>query len=118
AAGASGGGYTLMGRETYGGRKARWAGRYGAPLLAGLALVLLLSAAPLQATSLWGGTSLFTDRKARNVGDLVTLIIVERSEATQSASTQTGKSASVEIGGWLGIASGLPSFGGGASDDL
>lgn len=81
-------------------------------------LFTVLVATPAQGTSLWSGKSLFTDRKARNVGDLVTLIIVERTEATQTASTQTGKNASVGIGGWLGIASGWPSFGGSAADDL
>lgn len=51
------------------------------------------------AGSLWnGGESLFSDRKARRVGDLVTMIIVERAQATQSATTEAGKDGSVQIG--------------------
>jgi len=54
---------------------------------------------PAAAQSLWNdGYSLYTDTKARQPGDLVTLIIVERSQATSSTTTQTGKDASVEFG--------------------
>lgn len=76
------------------------------------------AAVPAQATSLWGGASLFTDRKARYVGDLVTLIIVEQTEATQTASTRTGKAASVSLGPWTGIISGFPSFSGAYGDSF
>ncbi len=46
---------------------------------------------------------MFADRKARNVGDLVTLIIVERSEASQAARTTTAKDGEVSIGPGLGL---------------
>ena len=52
-----------------------------------------------QASSLWSPTgSLYSDTKARRVGDLVTIIIVERSQATQSASTKTGSDGQVQVG--------------------
>lgn len=103
-------------------RGSRW-GR--SAVLIVLAAVLLgpgpavdVASADDSGNSLWAGTSLFVDRKARNVGDLVTLIIVEQSEATQTATTRTGRSGSVQIGPWQGIGESWPWFGGGASDDL
>ncbi len=57
-------------------------------------------AGPVSANgSLWtDGDSLFSDRKARRVGDLVTLIIVERAQATQTATTEAGKDGAVQVG--------------------
>lgn len=116
-----------MGRTRDGGRRtARW--RRAAVLIAvgamflgvgpfGAGLAVDVAFAD-DANSLWSGASLFVDRKARNVGDLVTLIIVEQTEATQTASTRTGRSGSVQIGPWQGIGESWPWFGGGASDDL
>src|SRR5690625_4328709 len=50
------------------------------------------------ASSLWDSSgSMFSDQKARQVGDLVTVIIVERTEASQEARTTTGKDAGVSI---------------------
>ena len=66
-----------------------------------LALIAVLAAwAPAAgATSLWSeGDSLFSDRKARRVGDLVTIIIVERAQATQSTATQAGQDAALQLG--------------------
>ncbi|MFS8572667.1 MAG: flagellar basal body L-ring protein FlgH, partial [Clostridia bacterium] len=76
-------------------------------LMAAAALVLVLWAGSLSAAagSLWDDSagSMFADRKARNVGDLVTLIIVERSEASQAARTTTAKDGEVSIGPGLGL---------------
>lgn len=68
-----------------------------------------LGAGEVLAASLWdaGAGSLFADRKARQVGDLVTLIIVERSEASQAARTTTAKDAEVSIGPGLGVLQGV-----------
>jgi len=56
------------------------------------------------AVSLWeDSTNLFRDGRARGVGDLVTIVIVEEARASQSATTKTGKEASVEIGPWGGL---------------
>ena len=46
---------------------------------------------------------MFADRKARGVGDLVTVIIVEQAQARQSANTATGKESRVEVGPGLGV---------------
>lgn len=84
-------------------------------LLAGV-LLLLLGGLQAAASSLWGGESLFTDKKARRVGDLVTLIIVEQAEATHSASTGSSKGANLNIGPFTGIIADFPTLGAAASD--
>ncbi|NMB47016.1 MAG: flagellar basal body L-ring protein FlgH [Firmicutes bacterium] len=70
------------------------------------------------AASLWqdNQSSIFVDTKARQVGDLVTIIIVERTQASQSAETSTGKDASVELGPGLGVLDFIPLAKAGASD--
>lgn len=54
---------------------------------------------PPESGSLWTDQSdfgnLFTNPKARRIGDIVTIRIVESSSATNKASTQTGRSSSV-----------------------
>lgn len=67
-------------------------------VLAGLA-VLALAAAPLPAQSLWReGTSqsLLADRRARAVGDILTILVQESNSVTKDNSTQTGKSSGVD----------------------
>lgn len=41
--------------------------------------------------------ALFEDAKARNVGDLVTILLVERTQAQKSAETSTNKDSSVDV---------------------
>lgn len=41
--------------------------------------------------------ALFEDAKARNVGDLVTILLVERTQAQKSAETSTNKTSSVDV---------------------
>lgn len=85
----------------------------------GLALVLVCLVADFTlAASLWQDTegSIFTDTKARSVGDLVTIIIVERTQASQSAETSTGKDTSVELGPGLGLLDFIPLAKAGAKD--
>jgi flagellar L-ring protein FlgH len=50
--------------------------------------------------SLWSNrnTSLFSDHKAMNVGDIVTVTISEKASATKEATTTTGKSSSYSAG--------------------
>jgi len=74
--------------------------RYKLWLIIAVAAVLpALLVGPAAASSLWPGSgSLFADNKARQVGDLVTIIIVERTQATSTAQTQTGQDASVNFG--------------------
>ena len=44
------------------------------------------------------GTSLFSDRRAMQVGDIITVRLVERTAARKDADTKIGKSSKVEIG--------------------
>lgn len=72
-----------------------------------------------QASSLWSqADSLYSDTKARRIGDLVTMIIVEQSQATQSASTQTGSDGQVQVGpmSLANIVPVIPSIGASGSD--
>jgi len=74
-------------------------------------VILVLSlAVGAHAASLWqdGQDSIFSDTKARKIGDLVTIIIVERTQASQSTEITTGKDASTEFGPGLGILDFIP----------
>jgi flagellar L-ring protein FlgH len=44
-----------------------------------------------------GGFALFEDRKARDVGDLVTILLAERTNAVSSASTSTSRDSNTSI---------------------
>lgn len=57
--------------------------------------------------------SMFADAKARDVGDIVTIKIVESSKASNSASTSTGKNTALTLGidKFLGIENGYPKAG-------
>jgi len=60
-------------------------------------LVLLLLSSPVCATSFWAdsggnGNSMFSDHKARSVGDIVTVLIEEESSSSKNAQTSTNKS--------------------------
>ena len=46
-----------------------------------------------------GGLSLYSDRVARDVGDLLTIALVESTAAQTSATTQVGKSSNIGVGG-------------------
>lgn len=46
-----------------------------------------------------GGMSLFQDTKARQPGDLLTILLVERTQASTSASTATSKDSSASLSG-------------------
>ncbi|MEW6258616.1 MAG: flagellar basal body L-ring protein FlgH [Thermodesulfobacteriota bacterium] len=67
--------------------------------------------------SLWSDNAqlnnLFADAKARAVGDIVTIKIVESSKASNSASTSTGKNTAFSLGidKFLGLESGYPKVG-------
>lgn len=55
---------------------------------------------PIQSTSLWTDgsplTGAYNDNRARRVGDVVTVVVVESSEATREASTDLKRDASVD----------------------
>ena len=90
-------------------------------LRVGLLLFTLVAgiAAPAASQSLWNDNwSLFSDLKARQVGDLVTLIIVERTEASQAAKTTTSKDGEISIGPGLGFLDVIPLIQAGGGDSL
>ncbi len=71
-----------------------------------------------RADSLWkpsaagAGNSMFTDKKAHAVGDLLTIIVTENSNATQSATTTVSKKSSTNVAKGVGpILRLIPKFG-------
>jgi len=58
------------------------------------------ASSPYQSTSLWTDTtpltSGFQDLRARSVGDLVTVVVIESSEASRQASTNVSRNSSVD----------------------
>lgn len=51
--------------------------------------------------SIWAGTqsiALFEDQKARRIGDVLTILLVEKTDASKKASTNTSKESSVDLG--------------------
>ncbi len=60
----------------------------------------------VEARSLWnerGGWSMFSDKKARNVGDILTIVINESTTQSSSMSRTNNKEGSVNIGAGTGI---------------
>lgn len=60
-------------------------------------LVMLMLQIEANAESLWRNQSMYDDRCARNVGDIVTIIIAENANATQAATNEREKQ--LRIGG-------------------
>lgn len=91
--------------------------QYGFAVVLAFALVLVCGQL-VYGTSLWSSeSSLFDDHRARKVGDLVTLIIAEKSQAQQNAGTTTGQDSSFTFGPGLGFLDIVPllELGGGDS---
>ena len=86
--------------------------------------MLFGAAAPtVQAASLWAdsarGWSLFADRKAHDVGDILTIVISERTTNSTSKSTTNEKSGNVNLGVGTGFFDFLnKATGGSYSDDF
>ncbi len=74
-------------------------------------LCLVLCASSLQAKVLVPGDSYYLDHKASGIGDLVTIIIVENSKASQQAATNTGKAGEVGVSPSGGLLNFIPIFG-------
>ncbi|MBC8003406.1 MAG: flagellar basal body L-ring protein FlgH [Opitutaceae bacterium] len=69
--------------------------------LSKVAAVILLSALPLtsSAQSLWkddSSRSMFADKRARSVGDIITVLVQESNAATKENNTKTSKNVSVD----------------------
>lgn len=63
------------------------------PVIAGLLLAFWLAPA-VHAESLWNDRSMFADRRAQAVGDILTIVISENFSATRSDSNSNGKKSS------------------------
>ncbi len=71
------------------------------PALSGLLLLLLLTALPALAQSLYNAErfqALTSDRRAIAVGDSLTVLVFENASASQSADTVTEKSSGINVG--------------------
>lgn len=68
-------------------------------------MLLLIVSIDASANSLFpmDEPSMFVDNKARNPGDLVTVIIVEQAQAKQNANTNAGKESEVSVGPGMGV---------------
>ena len=73
----------------------------------------------VEARSLWSdrGWSMFSDKKARNVGDILTIVINESTTQTASKSRSNSKEGSVSVGAGTGIFSFLKAASASGSDD-
>jgi flagellar L-ring protein precursor FlgH len=84
------------------GRWRRWPGRQRLCVdWRCLLLLVFMLTLPASASSLWveGTRSLFTTpQRAWQVGDLITVIIVEQAQATQTSSTETAKKSGLGVG--------------------
>ena len=63
------------------------------PVIAGLLLAFWMAPA-VHAESLWNDRSMFADRRAQAVGDILTIVISENFSATRSDSNSNGKKSS------------------------
>lgn len=73
----------------------------------------------VQAKSLWSdNTSIFSDKKARNVGDILTIVINESTTQSMSKSSTNKKDSSVELGAGAGIFSFLKAASASGSDSF
>lgn len=52
-----------------------------------------------------GSSSIYTEKRARRIGDVITIIIEENTNATQAANSQYQKSGNVALGAGAGIGS-------------
>lgn len=87
-----------------------------------LTVLFFAAIIPVGATSLWSDTApiatMFADRKARVVGDTVTIIVEERTSAQNTAGTNTSKETNVNMGAGSGfLLKALTAADAGYSDD-
>ncbi len=77
-------------------------------------IALLLLSSLSWAASLWPKDkkeSLFSDNRARNVGDIVTILIAENSSTSQSVSRKIGKKNTLQGGAGTGVLDFIPVWG-------
>ena len=74
----------------------------------------------VDAKSLWvdnGFMSMYSDKKARNVGDILTIVISESTTQTATKSRRNSKSGSVSVGSGTGIFDFIKAFSASGSDN-
>ena len=86
-----------------------------------LIAAFVLTSCTGEAKSLWvdnGSMSLYADKKARNVGDILTIVISETTTQTASKSRTNSKSGSLSIGSGTGIFDFIKAFSANGSDSF
>lgn len=84
-----------------------------------LCLTLPVSISSVFAQSLWSDSnSLYGDRKAREVGDIVTILISETSSASRVGSANNSKTSSTKMDAGVGIFSPITAASAGSSDSF
>ena len=82
----------------------------------------VLGGGAVEAKSLWvdngGSLSLYSDKKARNVGDILTIVINESTTQTATKSRTNSKSGSVSVGTGTGIFDFIRAFSASGSDNF
>ena len=81
----------------------------------------IMAGGAVKAKSLWvdnGYTSLYSDKKARNVGDILTIVINESTTQTASKSRNNSKSGSLSAGAGTGIFDFIKAFSANGSDSF
>lgn len=90
-------------------------------LAATLITAFVLAGGAVEAKSLWvdnGYNSLYSDKKARNVGDILTIVINESTTQTATKSRTNSKSGSVSVGTGTGIFDFIKAFSANGSDNF
>ena len=84
-----------------------------------LMAIFLLAAGTADARSLWrdGHANLYADRKARNVGDILTIVISESTRQSATADRSNSKSGNVSIGNGTGVFDFIKALGISGSDN-
>ena len=87
--------------------------------LAAVLIAFVFAGGSVEAKSLWvdnGMLSLYADKKARNVGDILTIVINETTTQTAVKSRTNGKSGSISVGSGTGIFDFIKAFSASGSD--
>lgn len=90
-------------------------------ILSVLAIILTLTTTQTEARSLWrdsGGWSMYSDRRAHDVGDILTIVINETTSQTASKQRSNSKSGSVNLNAGTGIFHFLAAATAGGSDSF
>ncbi|MBE8952171.1 MAG: flagellar basal body L-ring protein FlgH [Quinella sp. 1Q7] len=89
-------------------------------LAAILIAAFVIAGGTVDAKSLWvdgGAMSMYSDKKARNVGDILTIVISESTTQTATKSRTNSKSGSVSVGSGTGIFDFIKAFSASGSDN-